>query len=461
MKKRKKYKPQYFFVIIFKVFFSIQPIHAQYSEIDDYMTLFYNTGNFSGSILVAQNDSIIIKKNYGMANYELNVPNSFETKFHIASVSKPFTAATILLLQEKGLLDVHNPVEQFIHDYPNGETISIHQLLTHTSGIVDVNQISGYDAQSRFPNTIEQVVSLFKYEPLLFEPGIKSRYSNSNYVLLAYIIELVTNVSYGEQLKNNIFLPLEMNNSGHDGYEGKLLYNRASGYVPININEFENAPYLNFSIKAGQGSIYSTIDDMYKWDQAIFNHELLSTDSWEQMFKTYKNSGSWGYGWIIDEHLEKKVIWINGRSPGVSAYHAHYINDNLAIILLSNIDVPNIQMGKDIASIMFGEEYKIPESYLVHVHLEDNELDQLVGSYQFGDNWFTPNHVITIYRNGDRLYSKGEGRRNTDVPLISLSNSEVFHRVFWNSIIFDRDQNGSVISLFYESFPNKPAIKIE
>ena len=152
-----------------------------------------------------------------MANYEHNIPNTSETKFHLASVSKPFTAVAILLLEEKGLLSVQDPLTKFIPDYPRGDEITIHNLLVHTSGIKNVNVFGNYDRESKFPQTPEKLVKLFKDKPLDFNPGEKYSYSNSNYNLLAFIIEKVSGKSYGEFLKENIFNHLNMKDTGHDG----------------------------------------------------------------------------------------------------------------------------------------------------------------------------------------------------------------------------------------------------
>jgi CubicO group peptidase (beta-lactamase class C family) len=221
------------------------------AEVDAYVKPYLEMGGFSGSILIAKGGKILLKKGYGMANYELGVPNTPDTKFHIASVSKPFTAAAVMLLQERGLLSVSDPLTKFISDYPKGDKITVHHLLTHTSGIPNVNNYPDYDAKSKFPQTPASLVEMFKNKPLIMQPGDQYNYSNSNYNLLAYIIEKVSGKSYGEFLKENIFQPLAMKDTGHDGQAETLLKNRASGYVPVGVSGFENAPYLDWTSKTG------------------------------------------------------------------------------------------------------------------------------------------------------------------------------------------------------------------
>ena len=179
-------------------------------KIDEYVRPFLDAGGFSGAILAAKDGRILLSKGYGMANYELGISNTPKTKFHIASVSKTFTAAAVLLLEETSRLKVSDPVAKFVPDYPQGERITIHHLLTHTSGIPNVNDFPDYGRWSRFPHQLEEIVGWFKRKPLEFAPGERYGYSNSNYNLLAFIIEKASGERYGDFLKRRIFDPLEM-----------------------------------------------------------------------------------------------------------------------------------------------------------------------------------------------------------------------------------------------------------
>jgi CubicO group peptidase (beta-lactamase class C family) len=167
-----------------------QSERALEKEVDAYVKPYLDLGGFSGSVLIAKGGRMPLSKGYGMANYELSVPNTPHTRFHLGSVSKTFTAAAIMILQEQGKLSVRDPLTKFIADYPNGDKITIHHLLTNTSGIPNVNNFPEYAAQSRFPHTPADLVEMFKQKPLDFEPGTRGyTESNSNYNLLAYIIE--------------------------------------------------------------------------------------------------------------------------------------------------------------------------------------------------------------------------------------------------------------------------------
>ncbi|MFQ5721449.1 MAG: serine hydrolase domain-containing protein [Candidatus Aminicenantales bacterium] len=205
------------------------------AEVDAYIKPYLDLGGYSGTVLIAKNGEILFRKGYGMASYEFDVPNTAKTKFQIASLSKSFTSAAIMILQERGKLSVHDPLSKFIPDYPGGKKITIHHLLTHTSGIPNVNNFPEYSRDSRFPQTLDEIIKMFKDKPLMFEPGEKYSYSNSNYNLLAYIIEKVSGVSYGEFLRKNIFQTLEMNETGHHGEASAIIKNLASGYMPAGL----------------------------------------------------------------------------------------------------------------------------------------------------------------------------------------------------------------------------------
>src|SRR5262245_16928560 len=199
-------------------------------RVDDYLTPYVKGKNFVGAVLIAEGDRVVVNRAYGEASYELRVPNSPATRFHIASISKPFTAAAILILEQRGLLRVSDPVSRFLPDFPNGQKITLQHLLTHTSGITNVNNLPEYATASRFPQTPASLIELFKSRPLEFEPGAKYEYSNSNYNILAFVIEQVSHKAYGQFLNETIFAPVGLRDTGHDGDASEVIANAASGY---------------------------------------------------------------------------------------------------------------------------------------------------------------------------------------------------------------------------------------
>src|SRR5262245_16058949 len=245
------------------------------AKVDAYIKPFVDIKGFNGSILIARQGKVLVSKGYGMANYEFDVPNTPQTKFHIASISKSITAAAILLLEERGLLSVNDALSKYIPDYPNGQAITIHHLLIHTSGIPNVNGFPDYDAKSKFPQTLDSVIQMFKNSPLLFKPGERYNYSNSEYNLLAFIIEKVSGRTFSDFLKVNIFDPLGMQDTAPDSGPGPIVRNLAAGYSPAGLDELENSSFLDWSIKTGNGSLYSTTEDLYKWDRALYTEKIF------------------------------------------------------------------------------------------------------------------------------------------------------------------------------------------
>ena len=404
------------------------------TKVDAYMKPVLDVNGFTGFVMVINHGKVLLSKGYGMANYELGVPNTAQTKFHLASVSKTFTAAAIMLLEERGLLKVTDPLTKFILDYPQGEKITIHHLLTNTSGIANINNFPEYNNWSKFPHTPADLLELFKHQPLDFEPGSRGyTESNSNYNLLAYIIEKLSGKAYGEFLRESIFAPLGMKDTDHDGNPESLLRNRASGYMPSGISDFDNAPYINFSIKTGNGSIYSTAEDLYKWDRALYTEKILKKATIEKMFNN-------NYGWFSGNRLNRRVTRMNGRQPGFQCELQRYIDDDLFIVVLGNsyITTPSL-MVNDLAAMVFGEPYQIPEIGKP-VRVESKTLDAYVGRYQFGPDFFAPNVITTIENRNGQLYSTSRGNN----ILSPQSEAKFFDRSVWAMITFVKDNQGRV-----------------
>jgi CubicO group peptidase (beta-lactamase class C family) len=375
-----------------------------------------------------------------MANYELGVPNTQQTKFHIASVSKTFTAAAIMMLQERGLLNVNDPLKKFIPDYPNGDKITLHHLLTNTSGIPNINNFPDYYVWSKFPHTPADLIEKFKNRPLDFNPGERGyTESNGNYNLLAYIIEKLSGRGFGEFLKENIFAALDMNDTGHDDPSEAMLTNRANGYVPTGISELKNAPYLDWSVKTGNGSIYSTVEDLYKWDRSLYTEKILKKATIEKMF-------SEGYGWFDNKRFNRRVVRMNGRSPGFQSGIQRYVDDDICVIVLGNNYAPTASLAAEgLAAITLNEKYEIPK-LAKPVKLDPKIFDAYVGRYQFGPDFFVPGGIYTIEKRNDQLFMTTRVINDTLTP---QSNTTFFDRTFWATIIFVRNNKGEVTNLIW------------
>lgn len=409
------------------------------AKVDQYVRPYLEMGCFSGAVLIAKGGKVLLSKGYGMANYELSVPNTPRTRFHIASLSKPFTAAAILLLEEQGRLSVRDPLSRFLPDYPNGNAITIHHLISHRSGIPNVNSFPDYDEKSKSPQTLDSIIRMFKNKPLEFAPGEKYRYSNSNYNLLAFIIEKVSGLSYEEFLARNIFQPLGMADTGHDGDPRALVPSRAMGYVPAALGQVVNAPYLDWSIKTGNGSLYSTVEDLYKWDRALYTEKVLKKATLEKMFAE-------PYAWFTGKAFNRRVFRYGGRSPGFTSSLARFVDDDLCIVVTSNnYSVLGQSFEEPLAAIVFGEKYEAPPRA---VRLSSEVLSRLTGRYQFGPDFYTPNATWEIVRQGDVPALVAGG---STVALLPLAENELLDRMFGGRMVFQKDETGQIKGLVYRS----------
>jgi CubicO group peptidase (beta-lactamase class C family) len=327
------------------------------SEVDRYLNAAVETGKFSGSVLIARNGEVLVSKGYGMANMELGVPNTPRMKFRIGSLTKQFTAMAVMILQERGKLSVRDSVCKYVPDCPRDWTeITLHHLLTHTSGIQDLLSFPDFQQTMALPSPVAQTVNRFKNKPLDFRPGTKFKYSNSGYVLLGYIIELVSGRPYEAYLRENIFEPLKMSNSGSD-HNDLIIVNRAAGYTKRDGGVI-NAPYIDMSIPTGGGSLYSTAEDLFLWDQALYTEKLVTKKSLAAMFTPYATA-DWGdgaaYGWFVGrDKSNHNYLGFVGGINGFAAQIMRYPDEKLLVVVLSNFSfAPVIDIERDLADIVF------------------------------------------------------------------------------------------------------------
>ncbi|MDR6846126.1 serine hydrolase [Flavobacterium granuli] len=375
-----KKKPNHpFLKVIAVIFIQLITMNASVGQdkaeqIDKLMSQYSEYSQFNGSVLVADQGKIIYKKGFGMANMEWSIPNQPDTKHRLGSITKQFTALLILQLVEKGKLKLDVPISTYLPDYPKatGDKITIHQLLTHTSGIPNYTSFPNFfKTVSLNPYTPEAFVKVFCDLPLEFTPGQKFAYSNSGYFLLGYIIEKTTGKTYEQCLQENIFTPLLMNNSGYDHYAA-IIKNRASGYEK-NGKSYVNANYLDMSIPYAAGSLYSTVEDLYLWDQALYTDRLLSAKSKDLLFGSYISArgGFYGYGWSINEVTvgdskdKLKVISHGGGINGFNTLISRIPSDKKLVLLLSNGGSAKLdEMNTAIRAILYNKPFNMPKMSL-------------------------------------------------------------------------------------------------
>lgn len=332
--------------------------HDIAAKADEYLAAHADLLTFNGSVLIAQKGQVLLNKGYGLANREHNVPNTPQTKFRIGSITKQFTAMAIMQMQEKGMLKVEEPVATYLPDFPNGKKFTVHHLLTHTSGLKSFTGFPDYLSTMMIPSPPEKTLERFKELPLEFDPGEKYAYCNSGYVLLGHLIETLTADKYENVLQEQIFSPLEMNDTGYDRWDS-ILERRASGYIKEN-GQLKNALYIDMSIPHAAGALYSTVEDLYKWDRALYTEKLLPKPSMDKMFTPFKDG--YAYGWLVGDLFGHKRIEHSGGINGFVTNISRFVDDDVCIIVLSNFEHADTnRLIMDLSAIVFGEKYEMPK----------------------------------------------------------------------------------------------------
>ena len=338
------------------------------AKINAMTKLYHDYGQFNGVILVAENGQIIYKTGIGLANMEWGIPNQPDTKFRIASITKQFTAALILQLVEENKVKLDGKIIDYLPDYRHdtGGKVTLHHLLNHTSGIPSYTNLPRFfQHESRTRYSVDEFVKKFASGDLEFEPGSQFAYSNSGYYLLGVIIETLTGKFYEEAMKKRIFDPLGMKNSGYD-WHATILQNRAAGYQKT-LDGFVNAPYYDMSLPYASGALYSTVEDLYLWDQALYTDKVLSSTSKELMFKP--GLSDYGYGFFIRKvpigRLQGNVKMVQhaGGINGFNTLIVRLVDTQHLIVLLDNTSQGRYhrQITHSVINILYDQPYEAPK----------------------------------------------------------------------------------------------------
>lgn len=396
--------------------------------------------DFSGAVLVARDGQTIFNKSYGLANIELGAPNTLQTVFRIASITKPFTATAIMMLQERSKLNVGDSICKYLADCPaHWQPITIKHLLTHTSGIPNYLDFPDFMPQIALPVTHEKMIGTFRNKPLQFTPGEKFAYGNSGYYLLGVIIERASGKSYAEFLQENIFAPIGMKQTG-DFDNREIIKNRAAGYSLKN-DRPANAIYFHPSQLLATGSLWSTTGDLLLFDQALYTEKLLKSKTLAEMFTLYK--ADYGYGWQVAPRLNRRLIAHGGDTLGFMGFLQRFTDDRITIVLLSNKGYMNVlTLARDLPAIVFGEKYQLPRK-LAAVAVDTKILQQYVGEYQV-----TQAVVLTITLEEGKLMIQNSSNTRPKGELLAESDTSFRRTGVDATFTFERDaQSGRVTGL--------------
>jgi CubicO group peptidase (beta-lactamase class C family) len=325
------------------------------SKIDELITAEFNDNEGPGGVfMVTKNGKSIYKKAFGKANLELNADLTTEHVFQIGSMTKQFTAIAVLMLEEQGKLSVTDTISKYIPDYPAGNTITIHHLLTHTSGIKDFTRMKTLRDIAQKEMTPKMMVDFFKDEPVDFAPGEKFDYNNSGYVVLGYIIELVSGETYEDFIEKRIFEKAGMTHSYYAS-DRQIIKNRAYGYHKKETG-YVNKTVISFSVPFASGSLMSTVDDMLKWQMALNQNILLKAENAKKAFTNYKlNSGeefTYGYGWHLRTINNAPDREHGGSVFGFKSMGVYIPDEDIYVIGFSNCDCHSpTKVTQDIAKL--------------------------------------------------------------------------------------------------------------
>ncbi len=290
--------------------------------------------DLSGSIIVTRAGETVLSAGYGMANLELGVPNAPGTKFRIGSITKQFTSMAIMILQDRGRLRVQDRVGDHLQSVPESwQALTLHQLLTHTSGIMHSWALPGFAETMAVPTTLDETLERFFEQPLVFAPGTDYRYSGVGYFLLAKVVEEVSGQPYEAFLDAEIFTPSGMRDSGAD-VPGPLLRDRASGYVRSEDGTIENASDIFLAILTGGGNLYSTAEDLARWDVALSSHSFVSEAAYAALYRPERES--YGYGWRIGQLRGHRTLAHGGGLPGFNAFILRIPTEEICVVVLTN-----------------------------------------------------------------------------------------------------------------------------
>ncbi len=360
------------------------------TKIQEVLTLAHKYRQFNGTALVAQDGKVMYKGAFGMANMEWSIPNTPDTKFRLGSITKQFTATLILQLVEKGKIKLDAKIIDYLPDYrkDTGQKVTIHHLLTHTSGIPSYTSLPNFANEvSRDPYKPDEFVKKFASGDLEFEPGSKFAYNNSGYFLLGAIIEKVTGKTYEQVLKENILDPTGMKNTGYDHHR-TILSKRATGYDK-RPDGYTNAPYLDMSLPYAAGSMYSTVEDLLLWDQALYTEKVLSAKSKELMYTPFLEK--YADGWAVEDASFKfndqpvQSIAHGGGINGFATMIARFPKEKYLIVLLDNTGQSMDPLAEKLARVLYAQPYELPKMSIVDTlskTINEKGIDAGVAQYR-------------------------------------------------------------------------------
>jgi CubicO group peptidase (beta-lactamase class C family) len=408
-------------------------------NLEGYLAAAEREWGFQGCVLVARGDKVIFKKGTGTADRKEGIPNTPRTKFLIASVTKVFTAAAVMKLAEEDRIRLENPAFRYLPGFEDmlGGEITISHLLSHASGLPRLSLKAAAGMGMGEPVNPRDLVATLRGGEPFFPPGRDARYSNAGYVLLGLIIEEVTGEGYYDWIEGHILGPLGMKDTGMAAdYSSREDF--ARGYHQGGRGELLPAPFVHPSWGYSAGALYSTVEDLYRWDRALASTELLRADTLEEMFRPRNRFFS--FGWLPAAAFGRRSLSHGGGAPGYGAWIERWPDDDLFAALLCNVTgMPVGEMGRSLAAIVFGEDYEIPLGR-TPLSIPAELLEEFTGFYERENG-----DLIAIVHEGDSLIVERQGSR---FPIRPFARDSFFPPADKGAFFrFVRDEKGRVSGL--------------
>jgi len=415
------------------------------AQIEGFFRPFAKSNNFSGTVLIVRGDSTLFAASYGDADRGRRIPNARDTRFHIASLSILFTSTAALRLIDEGKLSFDTRVSEIVPGVPNGDAITIRHLLEQNSGLPDANDdLPDYDELLKAHQTPESLVAAIRKLPPAHAPGGKSlREEHSGQNLLALIVERKTGLPFAAAMGRLVFEPFGMRDSGVDD-DGAIEAAVARGYQVAGTFGLKPAPAIHWSAKPGNGSAYTTASDVWTWLRGVVHGHLLSDASRRAMLETED-----GFGWwtSASERLGESVYIANGRAPGFSSRLEYLPNEDLAVIVLSNIEHDaNPLIVPEVAAMVMGKSYRgfpgPPVSFAVS--------GRPAGDFVFGPDFYRPSATLRLVSDAGGVTLNWPG--GPAAPLLPLGKDKFIDRYYWNEVTVVRGADGAPVAIDYGKY---------
>lgn len=428
---------------LFLVVFASSHLFAQspQAKMDTLLTAYVKEAKFNGAVLVAQKGNVIYQKGFGYKDAAQKLPADAHTIFQVGSITKQFTAAVIMQLQQEGKLSVTDKLSKYFTGFANGDKITIEHLLTHTSGIYNYTNdtVRAKEDPTRHRSQTE-MLELFKGYPADFEPGTNFNYSNSGYSILGYIIEKVAKKPYEQAVRERILQPLGMTSSGFD-FTHLASPDKAKGYAAFTREKTVPAPIVDSTVAYAAGALYSTVHDLHKWERAVSTNKILQPASWKAVFTPYKRK--YGYGWTIDSTHGRLTTAHGGSIPGFTSYLLRFPQEELVVVMLDNTSGTNLtKISRSLAAVALNEPYELPGPKK-EIQVDEAILKLYVGEYQIA-----PTFRIAIGVRDKRLFAQATNQ--PEFELFAEKENKFFLKINDATVEFVTDAGGKVTELILQ-----------